>query len=211
MKILSHRGWWENRAEHNTLAAIERSFRAGFGIETDVRDAGGQLVISHDLPDASAYAVSRLLKMHREFPQLTLALNVKSDGLQVKLRELLDEYGVQNYFVFDMSIPDTLGYRKQGFVYYTRQSEYEPEPALYAEAAGVWIDIFENEWPDRATLEGHLTRGKQICLVSPELHRREHLAYWNKIKTITDSLKPNPNAISLCTDFPADADAFFNS
>jgi glycerophosphoryl diester phosphodiesterase len=45
MKIMSHRGYWRGEDEKNTTTAFSRSFDLGFGTETDVRDALGQLVI----------------------------------------------------------------------------------------------------------------------------------------------------------------------
>ena len=50
MKILSHRGYWNNLTEKNSKSAFRRSFQLGFGTETDVRDLNGELVISHDMP-----------------------------------------------------------------------------------------------------------------------------------------------------------------
>lgn len=41
MKILSHRGWWQNENEKNTILAFQRSFQNSFGTEMDIRDYGG--------------------------------------------------------------------------------------------------------------------------------------------------------------------------
>ena len=49
MKILAHRGAWNTSDEKNTVLAIKRAFCHGWGIETDVRDYCGKLVISHDI------------------------------------------------------------------------------------------------------------------------------------------------------------------
>ncbi|AQT06291.1 PI-PLC domain-containing protein [Acetobacter persici] len=52
MQILSHRGFWHTPKEKNSRAAIQRSFKEGFGLETDVRDllfeGESQIVVSHD-------------------------------------------------------------------------------------------------------------------------------------------------------------------
>ena len=48
--ILAHRGFWTEPAEKNSREALERAFREGFGIETDIRDRNGALVVSHDPP-----------------------------------------------------------------------------------------------------------------------------------------------------------------
>lgn len=50
IKILAHRGFWKEETEKNTKIAFERAFNSGFGIETDLRDIKGEIVISHNMP-----------------------------------------------------------------------------------------------------------------------------------------------------------------
>ena len=79
----------------------------GFGLETDIRDYKGELVISHDIPEGGCLPFQRLLEIHRDLNStLLLALNIKSDGLHGAIGELLKKYNVTNCFVFDMSVPD---------------------------------------------------------------------------------------------------------
>ena len=73
---------------------------------------------------------------------LTLALNIKSDGLSQDLNLLIDKYGIENYFVFDMSIPDTIPYLMNKTNVYTRHSDIEKAPLLYGQSSGVWLDMF---------------------------------------------------------------------
>jgi glycerophosphoryl diester phosphodiesterase len=90
MKILSHRGYWKEVAEKNTIEAMRRSFSLGFGTETDVRDYNGDLVISHDIADENAISFQKFLEIYGEYSKdLPLALNIKSDSLQLKLKEAL--------------------------------------------------------------------------------------------------------------------------
>ena len=51
MDILAHRGVWRISEERNSMSSIRAALDAGFGIETDVRDYKGNLVISHDIAD----------------------------------------------------------------------------------------------------------------------------------------------------------------
>jgi hypothetical protein len=217
MQILSHRGFWETKEERNTRAAFERSFTLGFGTETDVRDSGGQLYISHDpvvISEATGHNTSGPMTAEEFFDlyvrmgnDLPLAINIKADGLQARLREMLAAYGVTNSFVFDMSIPDTLGYIKLDMPFYTRQSEYEPEPALYEHAAGVWMDCFINEWFTEADIARHLDAGKQVCLVSPDLHQRPYEPFWERLHGWSVSARQE---LMLCTDHPTHAKRVFN-
>lgn len=210
MKILAHRGYWKEQSEKNSLQAMKRSFEAGFGVETDVRDRNGKLVISHDPADAGAYTFSEFLELHQSFgpsvSALTLALNVKADGLQSLLKQELERFEVQSYFFFDMSVPDTLGYERSGLRFFSRQSEYEPEPALYHRAAGIWLDMFKSDWPDESLIKAHLDNGKEVCIVSPELHRRSHESYWSFLKEMGFH---QSDLASLCTDYPDEAKEFF--
>lgn len=210
MIILSHRGYWQNPAEKNLEVAFERSFSMGFGTETDVRDLGGELVISHDMPRAGCLTVTRFFELYRSYQQpLPLALNIKADGLQAPLAELIQRYGIEHYFVFDMSVPDTIGYWKRGLSYFTRHSEYEPHPPLYEWASGVWVDEFNGHWVNRAALENHLACGKTVCIVSPDLHGRSYEPEWLDYRGMESRL--DGPELMLCTDFPEQARAFFRA
>ena len=116
MIILSHRGYWKKPSQKNTKIAIQKSFQCGFGLETDLRDLAGSIVVSHDPPVESLYDLDELFtECRNNYSDLTMALNIKADGLQDKLKQKLNKYSIQNYFVFDMSIPDTIGYIKKGY------------------------------------------------------------------------------------------------
>ncbi len=207
MKILSHRGYWKTAEEKNTRTAFERSFSLGFGTETDIRDLAGELVISHDMPRERALSASEFFEIYqKENLDLELALNIKSDGLQLPLLGLLEEYSIGNYFLFDMSIPDALVCLRHGLKCFTRQSEYEPDPAFYPQADGVWIDGFHGEWWDETLIQRHLDASKKVCIVSPDLHRRPHQPFWDALAGW--SIRSHP-ALMLCTDLPEDAFARF--
>jgi len=209
MIILSHRGYWKESPEKNTRLAFERSFSLRFGTETDLRDRDGKLVISHDMADAEAMPAEAFFDIYkRHGGHLPLALNIKADGLQGELKRLLTHYGIDNYFVFDMAVPDGLLYARQQFNTYTRHSEYEPTPAYYDLAQGVWLDEFNGHWLTDEVIEQHLARGKSLCIVSPDLHKRDHREAWQHYKHLEKSI--GRDRIMICTDFPEQAREFFN-
>jgi hypothetical protein len=203
MPILSHRGWWLTDDEKNTEVAFVRSFAAGYGTETDLRDHEGTIVISHDPPSFSPRPVitlDRLLEIHAAHdPTLPLALNVKADGLQAKVAASLRHFGVRDAFMFDMAVPDALHYLRQGMTTFTRQSEVEPVPSFYAASHGVWVDGFDGEWFSEADIGQHLDAGKRVCIVSPDLHRRDPEPLWTRMKSWSFLRDPR---LMLCTDFP---------
>jgi glycerophosphoryl diester phosphodiesterase len=209
MFVLSHRGYWKDISEKNQIVAFERSFSLGFGTETDIRDYKGALVISHDMADRKCITVKDFFEIYNKYDNtLPLALNIKSDGLQIKLKELIKKYNITNYFVFDMSVPDGLGYLKQDIRSFTRESEYEKEPSFYKEAYGIWLDEFQGHWITKETIEKHIKNNKQICIVSPDLHKREYKEEWKDYKEMERQL--NTINLMICTDYPELAREFFN-
>ena len=209
MRILSHRGYWKNTAEKNHLNSFKRSFSLGFGTETDIRDYQGDLVISHDIANKHCISVKQLFETYLDYDDsLPLALNIKSDGLQEKLKSLLSEYNISNYFVFDMSVPDALQYLNHDIMAFTRESEYEKFPSFYDQSIGIWLDEFESHWINKEVIETHIKNNKTICIVSPELHKREYNQAWADYKKIEQSL--GINNIMICTDYPETAQSFFN-
>lgn len=209
MIILSHRGYWVEESEKNHPIAFERSFSLGFGTETDIRDYKGELVISHDIADVNSISVKDFFEIYNKYDtSLPLALNIKADGLHVKLRDLLKKHNITNYFVFDMSVPDGLGYLKNDLNVFTRQSEYETEPSYYNSAIGIWLDEFHGHWITKTIIETHIKNKKQICIVSPDLHKRSYMSEWMHYKEMEKEL--GINNLMLCTDFPEEAKEFFS-
>jgi len=209
MNILAHRGYWLKPEEKNSAIAFERALNFGFGIETDLRDAGGEIVISHDVPSGGEMKLQDFFGMCVSYPiGRPLALNIKSDGLRLVLKQNLEQRGIpeSEYFVFDMSFPDGMSYIAAGLPAYTRISEYETTPILLSQMSGVWVDAFHSEWYVEEDLSVLLQQGKQICIVSPELHGRPHMPLWVNLKKWKLHIS---HQVGLCTDFPMQAKEFF--
>ena len=200
MKILAHRGHWLERSEMNAASAFERAWSGGYGIETDLRDLDGNVVISHGPPRRSAMMLDAFLSAYAGRGAGTpLALNVKADGLQAAIAESIGKYGVRDFFLFDMSVPDSLHYLRRGLPVFVRLSEYEPETPLLDRAAGVWLDAFERDWWTLDTLRALRSRGKSVAIVSPELHKRPHEPLWRTLRGLERETR---DALMVCTDFP---------
>jgi hypothetical protein len=210
MKILSHRGYWLDPAEKNTSTSFERSFSLGFGTETDIRDAAGQLVISHDMPSGREQTLAQFLscadRHHAPHRVTTLALNIKACGLAHEVSAHLSVHPQLDCFVFDMAIPDVRPYIQLDIPIFTRMSELEPNPLFLQQAAGVWLDALTTEWYDNTVILKLLDRNKRVCIVSPELHGRPHQKLWEMLHALPDY----PGQIMLCTDQPVSASAFFS-
>lgn len=205
MQILSHRGFWKNLSERNTKTAFERSFNAGFGTETDLRDICGKIVISHDMPQGGEISFEELLQL-MDGRNLPLALNIKADGMSAAILELLNKYNHTNYFTFDMSVPDMIVQLKQGLNVYTGLSDIIRQPILSEDAGGIWLDCFNSDWYQPETIDFWAEQGKKICIVSADLHQRDTAGQW---QIISRCRHLNSDCIMLCTDKPEAALYYF--
>lgn len=208
MRILAHRGYWNDTIEKNSPEALYTALKKSYGFESDVRDYMGRVVISHNIAEASCQDVEEVFKWLYEFnDKYCFAINIKADGLKDILKSYFEKYGIRNYFLFDMSVPQMVEFREMGLRYFTRQSEVEPTPYMYEDAAGIWIDSFwSTDWITKELLKNHISAGKEVCLASPDLHgSRQYKEFWEKIKQsdLDDS------KIILCTDHPDEAKEYF--
>ena len=209
--VLAHRGIFNCEKEKNSQRALSMALVNGFGIETDIRDLGGRIVISHDPPEHSLESSLEWLLgviSSSAASSARVGLNIKSDGLATLIEARIKEIGVKvsKFFAFDMSIPDSLSYINSEIPVYSRISEYEPDPAFKNKVAGVWIDNFTGDYPQVERAKKMIDEGLRVALVSPELHGRNHRRMWQQIY---DSGIYKSDLFELCTDFPLDAAKMF--
>jgi glycerophosphoryl diester phosphodiesterase len=209
MIIISHRGLWNVSSEKNSKESFYKSFSIGFGVETDIRDYNGSIVISHDPAIGNEMKFEDFIELYVQFNmRMPLAFNVKSDGLQQMASDILKRHSVTEYFFFDMSTPDSIGYLDYKLKYYSRKSEIEITPVLLENAEGVWMDMFYSDWITELDISHLIENGKKVCIVSPELHNRPHLPFWKQLRRL-DIIKSDK--LLICTDHPLHANEFFNS
>ena len=202
-RILAHRGYWLEETEKNTLVAFQRAFDHGFGVETDLRDIKGEIVISHDMPQGGEMPFEVLLSIlnGRDLP---LALNIKADGMGEAIRTLLERYRHTSYFTFDMSIPEMVHQHQAGLIVYAGLSDITSSPTLLEKAKGIWLDSFYTDWFGEKEIQNLLNQEKRVCIVSPELHKRAFRSVWEKYKDIMCNL-----SCMICTDYPEEAARYF--
>lgn len=208
MIVLSHRGYWKDAAEKNQPVAFHRSFDLGFGTETDVRDRGGELVISHDPPRGGEMTLDEMLDIlgDRDLP---MAMNVKADGLADAVKAAFAKRPhLTRWFLFDMSVPDMVQQFKRANPVFARLSEYEPTvpDRILSQSVGVWLDGFDGEWWTPALIDDLTQRGKTVCVVSPDLHKRDPAACWADLAAHPFA---RPGLVLVCTDRPEEARTVF--
>lgn len=208
MRIIAHRGLWKTETEKNTLIAFERAFSFGYGIETDIRDRNGTIVLSHNPPDESCPLFTDLLDLWIQYTDRPLlALNIKSDGLYLLLEDIFKKYELtkDDYFFFDASVPEQYVYLKRRYQMFSRSSEFEEIIPLYEQCSGIWLDQFTDCNHIENNIKMLLASGKTISVVSPELHNRGHMQIWKILKKYREN-----NNLILCTDVPEEAEEYFN-
>ena len=204
MNIICHRGFWVTPEEKNSTTAFMRAFNLGLGTETDIRDLNGEIVISHDLPSSGVMTFGNFLNSVPK--NLTLALNVKSDGIARKAIDELTKANHHNFFFFDMSVPDMLDYLRQSTPTALRLSEFEPwVEGLASQSDIIWLDMFESLWYDHNDIARLIEAGKSVFIVSAELHGKDNNAQWELLKPLKSY-----SEITLCTDHPIEALTYFS-
>ena len=208
IQIIAHRGVWNSPSEQNTMEALCGALKKGFGIELDVRDSHGRLVVAHDVPAGGELEYNSLLDECEklELPG-KLCVNIKADGLAkllAKSQRKLD------FVYFDMSIPELIQYRKAQLPYLTRVSDVETEIIGLDEAEGLWVDGFSKDWEDFDQVANFLQAQKQVIFVSPELHGRPFESFWSQLSSFLSEIEPQMKAnLGICTDRPAKAEEVF--
>lgn len=164
MRLIAHR--------RNTLAGLIDTPRQ-YGVEVDIRSYGDRLIIHHD-PFVLGESFETWLSAYQHG---TLILNVKEEGLEARLIDLMQRAGIEDYFFLDQSFPFLIKHSRLGEQRCAvRVSEFESiETALRlaGKVDWVWVDSFAH-FP----LSGDDARklkeaGFKLCLVSPELQGRD--------------------------------------
>jgi len=160
MKIIRHR--------RNTIAEL-RDTPINLGVEVDVRTFGDKLIIHHD-PFVQGESFDEWIASYRHG---LLILNVKEEGLEERLLDLMNKHSIKDFFFLDQSFPFIVKTTKRGeYRCAIRVSEFESiETALLmcGKVLWVWVDFFTRFPLDHEKFQKLQAAGLSICLVSPEL------------------------------------------
>ena len=204
-EILAHRGLWRNDLNsQNTIKSLEDALESGFGIELDVRDFKGSIVISHGpCVDSPVYLEDFFSKVNLErYKSNSIYFNVKSDGLlEIISPEMLTlMQNSSNFYFFDMSVPEFIKYSELGLNVVARLSEYEKSVSFISPKVPLLVDAFHEDWWISENIIEDFHNHNSICFISPELHQRDVVLAWEKFAYI-NKVFPRP-IFHICTDFP---------
>ena len=168
MQIISHRV--------NTIALLKKIPKK-FGVEVDIRSIGDALIIHHD-PFIIGEVFEEWIKLYEHG---TLILNVKEEGLEQRLLELMKKHQIEDFFFLDQSFPFLKKTASEGESRSAvRVSEYEDintALSLSGMVDWVWVDCF-NDFPLNLEKAEELQKaGFKLCIVSPELQGRGDISH----------------------------------
>ena len=173
MEIIIHR--------RNTLDDLKVTSKE-FGIEVDIRSYKEKLILQHD-PFIKGDYFEDWIKYYQHG---TLILNVKEEGLENKIIDILSINNINSFFFLDQSFPFIIKTLNKGENRLAlRVSEFESiETALNFKnkAQWIWVDIF-SKFPLSKYEYKKLKDAKfKLCLVSPELQKLNNVRI-NKLKS----------------------------
>ena len=194
MKIIKHR---VNTIEE--LASVEPAY----GVEIDLRNHNGELILAHDPFSADLVHFIDWLKFYHHD---MIVLNIKEEGLETKILEVVSALNVQNFFFLDQSFP---------FLFKTLISGESRTAIRFSDLESIdtvtrtlnmsvtkpkwlWIDSFSGEWSHLKELDKIKSLGLNVCLASPELHGRNLDLELREIRKSASARDID----SVCTKFP---------
>lgn len=189
----------------NTVAELLK-IPTQYGIEVDLRDdQNGNIHLSHD-PFQQGERFNDFL---RYYNHKFIILNIKSERIEYKILQLLNDYNIIDYFFLDSSFPmiyklTTEGERNIAI----RFSEFEDiHTALNMEGRldWVWIDCFTQNPLNKEKYHMLKNAGFKLCFVSPELQNQsdrinEYKEYFEKENIILDMICTKSHNIEIWKD-----------
>ncbi len=181
------------------------SLDPSMGVEIDLRDKGGRLIMEHDPfsdgPDFDGYLA--------RYRHDTMILNIKSEAIEWRVLEEIQKAGtVRDYFFLDSSFPMIMKLVAKGerrvAVRFSEREPIEYALALAGKIDWVWVDCF-TRLPLDGTSYPQLKKHFKICIVSPELQAHS----LDRIPEFAQILAEMP-VDAICTKRPELWDAALN-
>ena len=171
-----------------------------YGVEIDIRSNNSKLILHHE-PFLEGVVFEDWLS---EYNHKNLILNIKEEGLEKKILELMNEYGINEFFFLDQSFPFLINLLNSGEKRTSiRLSEFESiETILNLKKSPnwIWVDFFSYFPLNDEKLKLLKNCGYRLCIVSPELQGYNANTSIPKLKKMIDSFSFNIDAV--CTKFP---------
>jgi hypothetical protein len=169
-----------------------------YGVEIDLRSENGNIYLHHD-PFKKGILFKKWLNY---FNHKIIVLNVKEEGLENKIINLLKKKKITKFFFHDQTFSSLLKEKSRTNVS-IRFSEYEElkkKKILFKKIKWLWLDNF-NQIDINKNFYNFLKKNKvKICLVSPELVNKNRKKELELIYRRLTKKKMLPDAV--CTKHP---------
>jgi len=154
----------------NTIDDLQKT-PAQFGVEVDIHAYGKDLIVHHDPFEKGVLFEKWLDHYNHSF----VILNIKEEGIEKRVKPIMDKYGIKNFFMLDLSFPALIKMvRQDERRIAARLSKYESLTSILSLSGmcdWVWVDLFDNKLPFSKEQYNELKKNNfKLCLVSPELH-----------------------------------------
>jgi len=164
MTLIAHR--------KNTISELQ-STNKNYGVEVDIRSLGHNLILHHDpFEDGTLFADWIKYYAHK-----TLILNIKEEGLEERVLDLMYLHNIHDYFFLDQSFPFLVKFSKKGLKKTAvRLSEFESINTvltLEGKVDWVWVDCFSFLPLSKKDYLDLKAKGFKVCIVSPELQGKD--------------------------------------
>jgi len=142
------------------------------GIEFDVRDSGGKIIVTHD-PFTDGQEFEEFIShLYKRF----LIVNVKSEGIEINILKILKKYSFEAFFFLDCSFPAIIKLshlnEKRIALRFSEFESIENISLMANKIQWVWVDCFTH-FPLTKDISHYIhSFGLRICIVSPELQGR---------------------------------------
>jgi hypothetical protein len=163
MRLVAHR--------INTLAELA-ALDERCAIEFDLRDSGGKILVTHD-PFTDGEDFSEFVGLLKG---RFLIVNIKSEGIEYKVLELLKGAGCEDFFLLDCSPPMMMKLSSAGetrlAVRFSEMETLESVLCWKGRVQWVWVDCFFGQTLNAYVADLLRAEGFKLCLVSPDLQKR---------------------------------------
>lgn len=155
----------------NTIEELDKT-PSEFGIEVDLRDKGSRLITQHE-PFKDGDDFEEFLGHYKHD---IMILNVKCEGIEFRILELIKKYGIKEYFFLDSSFP--MIYRlcrdseKNIAIRFSEFEGLDSALLMKNKINWIWVDCFTILPIVLNNYRILRNAGFKLCLASPDLHGR---------------------------------------
>lgn len=169
------------------------------GVEFDLHSYIDDIVVHHD-PFVNGTKFDIWLDHYKHSYMFA---NIKEEGIEDRVIKKINDKGVKNYLLFDLSFPSIVKLSNSGFTKIAlRVSKYEDISTAFkltGKIDWIWLDMFEDAIPiSNEDFKNLQSSGMKICIVSPELHGRNRSSL-SKVKSLIANAGIKPDAV--CTKY----------